>query len=318
VIAIIGVLVGLLLPAVQAAREAARRSSCTNNIKQIGLGCLTYESAQKMLPPGFIRGTKNPAVDRQKRGLFSLILPYVEAETVFKQLQFDPASNAAADSDPAKDSVISAYLCPSYPHPRVNSSSANSYENGAMVTYAGSAGARPITGSAPPCLIASYPDNGAFGVTGPGTMADGSGACGASPGSDISGAGKKLKMVTDGLSKSFLVGEFVHRDFSTRPPNTGFAAPPGNMRPWHLSANQAGATSAPELYHIKTFVFAPNVQTTRVAAGNLSNVPMGSYHSNLTLFGMIDGSVRPVADSIELELYRKLATISGGETVNNE
>ena len=52
VIAIIGILVALLLPAVQAAREAARRTKCVNNLKNISLSCLNYESAKKTLPPG--------------------------------------------------------------------------------------------------------------------------------------------------------------------------------------------------------------------------------------------------------------------------
>ena len=313
VIAIIGTLVGLLLPAVQSARESARRSSCTNNIKQIGLGCLTYESAKKMLPPGFIRGTKFPSVDRQKRGLFSLILPYIEQESTFNAMQLDAASNSAAESDPVKNIVIPAYICASYQQPRVIINSGTSYQDGAMVTYAGCAGAVPSTGSVPPCRIGGYPDNGAFGLVGPGTKPDNS-PCGAAVGSDITGDGRRLKMVTDGMSKSFLVGEFVHRDYNLRPP--GFAAAPGSVRPWYLSANQSGATSAPETYHIKQFKLTPNVLTTRTAAGNLSVVPMGSYHNGMTQFAMIDGSVRSITDDIQLDVYASIATINGGEKVS--
>lgn len=318
VIAIIGVLIGLLLPAVQSAREAARRSSCTNNIKQIGLGCLTHESAKKTLPPGFIRGTVYPTEAFQKRGLFSMILPYIEQVSTFNSMQLDfPAGSAL--NDPAKDIVVNPYLCPSYQQPRVTTTSAgaNSYENGAMVTYAGCGGAVPSSGSAPPCRIPAgggYPDNGAFGLVGPGGRADGS-ACGTAAGSDITGDGRRLKMVSDGLSKSFLLGEFVHRDFPYNRQNV-FAPAPGSVRPWYLSANQSGATSQPFLYHIKQFNYVPNTRITASAAGNISTVPMGSYHAGFTQFAMIDGSVRSVSDNIDADVYQKLATINGGEAVN--
>src|SRR3954471_20063556 len=75
VIAIIGILVALLLPAIQAAREAARRTKCVNNLKNIGLACLNYESTKKSYPP-----SSTIATDISTNGLSweVLILPYIE------------------------------------------------------------------------------------------------------------------------------------------------------------------------------------------------------------------------------------------------
>jgi prepilin-type N-terminal cleavage/methylation domain-containing protein len=320
VIAIIGTLVGLLLPAVQAARESARRSSCSNNLKQISLGCLVHESAKKTLPPGFVRGTVHPNEAFQKRGLFTLILPFFEEVATFNQVKFDFTGNALDDQ--ARNVVVPAYVCASYPHPRVTTTSqgAASYENGAMVTYAGCGGANlPATESAPPCLIgSSYPDNGAFTLTGPGSRAAG-GSCGGPAGSTITGQGRPVKNITDGLSKTFMIGEYSHRDFPTpgRPPSMTFAPPPGNMRPWYLAGNQTSPTGVPQIYHIKEFEYAPNVTTTYAANGGLNRLPMGSYHPGLTMFAMIDGSVRVVRDGIERVVYQKLATVNGGERVDD-
>src|SRR6187431_1950370 len=79
VIAIIGILVALLLPAVQAAREAARRTKCVNNIKNIALSCLNYESSKKTLPPG-----STIALNASQSGLGwqVQILPYIEEAQV--------------------------------------------------------------------------------------------------------------------------------------------------------------------------------------------------------------------------------------------
>ena len=79
VIAIIGILVALLLPAIQAAREAARRSQCSNNLKQFGLAIQNYHDVQRVLPSGYIRifgGAANP--NGGNWGWGALILPYIE------------------------------------------------------------------------------------------------------------------------------------------------------------------------------------------------------------------------------------------------
>ena len=88
VIAIIGVLVALLLPAVQAAREAARRTQCMNNLRQFSLGCLTHESAKKRLPAGF---TSLPNTDVHHTWA-AFVLPYLEQGAMFSNIDFKIAS----------------------------------------------------------------------------------------------------------------------------------------------------------------------------------------------------------------------------------
>ena len=84
VIAIIGILVALLLPAVQQAREAARRTQCVNNIKQVAFASLNYESSQRKFPPGLLEETRAdlPGVEAQKLGILCHLLPYMEWKNV--------------------------------------------------------------------------------------------------------------------------------------------------------------------------------------------------------------------------------------------
>jgi prepilin-type N-terminal cleavage/methylation domain-containing protein/prepilin-type processing-associated H-X9-DG protein len=97
VIAIIAILIGLLLPAVQKVREAAARSKCQNNLKQIGLGCHNYASANGILPPGLLGdcygSTPNITNGGPMVGALALVLPYVEADAVFRVMTSNP--NAA-------------------------------------------------------------------------------------------------------------------------------------------------------------------------------------------------------------------------------
>ena len=139
VIAIIGILVGMLLPAVQSAREAGRRSACQNNLKQIGLGILNFESAQKRLPTGgegtYQNSTAAGATCFATQSLMTMLLPYIEKSDIYNSMDLTksyrdttaglplPAGlNAVVDGTTltngnvwAATTSIPTYICPSNP-----------------------------------------------------------------------------------------------------------------------------------------------------------------------------------------------------------
>lgn len=113
VVSVIGLLMTLLLPAVQAAREAAQRTSCANNLRQIGLGLLAYHDAQRTFPTGC---TEHRSFVRRGRQLAwsALLLPYLEQEPLHRRLDLGKAFDAPENARAAA-AVLSVYLCPSNP-----------------------------------------------------------------------------------------------------------------------------------------------------------------------------------------------------------
>jgi prepilin-type N-terminal cleavage/methylation domain-containing protein/prepilin-type processing-associated H-X9-DG protein len=134
VIAIIAVLVGLLLPAVQKVREAAARMQCQNNLKQMGLATLNYESTYSKLPVAgegtnsatngtqfgndLINGAAPPR-GALMHSLFTYLLPYIEQGNIYNQIDLNQYYNAASTTAPthvaAFKNVVKTYICPSYP-----------------------------------------------------------------------------------------------------------------------------------------------------------------------------------------------------------
>ncbi len=120
VIAIIAVLVGLLVPAVQKVREAANRMSCSNNIKQIGLGLHNYHSTHEKFPPmsrfKAMPGTTPSGDQAEKGNLWIYLLPYIEQDNIYKLSPFPSPRNPNIDAGDPKsiaNKTIKTYLCPS-------------------------------------------------------------------------------------------------------------------------------------------------------------------------------------------------------------
>lgn len=153
VIAIIGILIALLLPAVQAAREAARRSQCSNNMKQLGIGLHNYHNSLKSLPPGGIWWTNNMGNanwPKNRGSLLAHLLPYVEQQSIYdafdKNLPFAyqqfTTPLQAGQTPYIAGTIIATYRCPSDTTSERNDRTMNGITGGNLATfsYAGSKG----------------------------------------------------------------------------------------------------------------------------------------------------------------------------------
>ena len=272
VIAIIGILIALLLPAVQHAREAARCAECTNKLKQMGLAMHGYlEQQPEYFPPGSPGPTKH--------GLFTHLLPFMEEGKTYDGVNL----KGRTDVESERYKLLTLYLCPSYAgRPLIENNI--SYMNGAMTTYQGVGGVIRGQGErSTPSQYGDMPHNGMFGW----------------------GFNRSAGQVTDGLSNTLAIGEFVHRD-RLAGTYSGF---PGNVRGWIMGANTSTGS-----YAFKVCEYPMNSALDRIAHGvPFNHLPMGSDHGSGANFLVADGSVRFMPEVMDWEVYKSLCTCNGGE-----
>lgn len=301
VIAIIGVLVALLLPAVQAAREAARRTQCANNLKQIGLGLHNYESTYTSLPwgnayqSGYVPGTPSWS---------AAILPFIEAQNHYEKFNFNIMLDQPANAT-AITTKVPTYICPTDPQARnpilparCTCCGFGSAYKSMGLWYAGSMG--PVhCDSCPFC---------------PNTTAAETNPCcqGSSFGNAASGPGVfhrwitcvRLKEITDGTANTLMCGETL--------PSQSI----------HIAAFTQNLSLCSTNIPLNTMATPAQMPQDGMADGALHSAnPVArvngfkSLHPGTVQFVLCDGSVRGLRQNIDFTLYWALGTRGGGEVV---
>lgn len=298
VIAIIGVLVGLLLPAVQAARESARRMQCGNNLKQIGLATHNYESTYKCLPAG-----------RTSRGLSShaALAPFLEQNNAAEQIDFTAPWNGAENAV-ARTLKVASFLCPSDPQ-------SNNPLDWGGTTYRGNQGSGILWGLSP-----QDPADPNFAMPAP-------------DGVFFLNSFLRFRDIGDGLSNTVAFSEHNQGDFSnaissksdtfwpkTTPANADKAYQQCEaIDPSDLQYQRVSNVGAPWIYgyHSNTIYFhvsPPNKRSCMFPPGRIGTTAKSSHPAGV-LIAKCDGSVTFVTDSIDLAIWRALGTRFGKDSV---
>lgn len=300
VIAIIAVLISLLLPAVQSAREAARRAQCLNNFKQIGLAMHTYHQAHGVFPPGYISkylpgagGDTSLEVDTGPGwGWASQILPQMEQSATYNAINFN-ISMILPHNNTAQYTRIASYLCPTdAPPDRV-----------------------PVRDQTNTNTIYTVGTANYVAVYGTGEIGE---AAGQGNGLFFRNSRVGLNQITDGSSQTLAVGERSH--------NLSYATWTGRtIGGWlFTTASFEGGTNKynPEPEESFCMILGPIEFEDEGGLPRTPNFPAAhvedyaSRHPGGVNFLFGDGSVRFIKNSISPRVYGSLATRNGGEVVS--
>lgn len=300
VIAIIAVLIALLLPAVQQAREAARRSQCKNHLKQLGLAMHNYLEAHTKLPL-CLNATNKPI------SVHAYMLPYLDQDPLYELIDFDQNWNHANNAQ-ARATFVPVFLCPSEPTVALPAGWAGT-------TYRANQGSEILYGQ--PSTNSS---NRNFGMPAPN-------------GVFVPSRSLSIADVTDGVSNTAAFSEHPFADFNNGSSNEFDTFQPGTYpntpdESWQqcqavdttdLSKQGVSDVGAPWLqsYHSTTQYFhvhPPNGRSCMYPPGRIAT-SAASHHAGGVHVTLCDGSVRFVSENIDLGTWRAIGTRNGREPV---
>ncbi len=284
VIAIIAILIGLLLPAVQKVREAAGKAKCSNQLRQLGIGLHSYESANGHLPSsgqGTNYSTNPPSVAFELHSTFTLLLPYIEQDNIIKQFDLNQAYNATQANQVAARNVISILICPSNPlRPKPTDSAGYGATDYGPIYYTD---IDPVTG-----LRNKF------------TRADGGLILGK----------QSVQSITDGTSNTIALGEDVGRNETMTMP---YPDPLGGLRQVYRWAEPDCAYGISMGINKNRTPFGGPAACPWAVNNCGPNEEIFSFHPGGAFVSFCDGHVTFLKETIDPRELRKLVTRKGGE-----
>ncbi len=276
VIAIIGILISLLLPAVQSAREAARRMQCSNNLKQIALAAHLYENTYRCLPPA-----REDHDGLCWTSTFAILLPFLEQANVL--VQYDPTKSIFDEANRGVATTqIPIYLCPSMILRRKVPDFECGGEFGAPGSYAVSIGTKHT-------LWPEWKQTGAIVSPDVGPLS--------------------FAHIRDGTSSTLMFGEFDY-GIKNLPWQMG-CSPPRPDNAWGRSQWAIGGHGGGWTWGSTFGSFNPD----EYISGQVQRFDFRSEHPGGVNFALVDGSVRFISEMIDPGLLDDLATRAGGEVI---